>query len=243
MLPQLFTLRTTQVVGHLLDTTPESVNCSECGRQIAEYESYLLVLDTLPRCDIIESAGTGYFVSESLLIELERAKVIGYSYHEKPTPIEISRDFRRSYTNSDELLENLAVYHYFMITGRCDGPWIENVLGASCSACGQPVPVRQDLATYLARISGKIPEQPRLVFPHTWHGEDFFLVSEPGAPIVTQTVVDILERTGNLRVEAISPGEQAYIRQTMPQHAETLARKHWQRAICHEVGPAGWVEP
>jgi hypothetical protein len=77
------------------------------------------------------------------------------------------------------------------------------------------------------------------VYPETWHGEDFFYVTEPGPAVVTERVAAILEATRNLRREKVE--NQGLIRRLMPKYAERLEAQDWEIALCVTLGPAGWA--
>lgn len=237
MLPKLYTLNTVQVVGYLRQTVPSSVNCPECGSEMGYYQELELVLDSWPECDFIAASGGAYFISEKLLMELK--KIDGSGYTHRPVNISISDDFRRSYPEALGMLGGIGRFHYLMITGQCDGPWLRHIKGEVCSICGRPKPKLMDFGTWLAEIDGDTPPQPRQVFSETWHGEDFFYLSEPGPPLITERVVAILAETGNLRREKIA--DKDTIRQLMPKYAESLEKIGWQIERCVGLGPAKWV--
>ncbi|MDI7278280.1 MAG: hypothetical protein QME94_20060, partial [Anaerolineae bacterium] len=73
----------------------------------------------------------------------------------------------------------------------------------------------------------------------SWRGQDFFWLPEPGDPIVTERVAEILSRTGNLRRRQIASRNE--IRRRTPGWARELEEAGWEQPVCAELGPADWV--
>lgn len=238
MLPKLYTLRVRAVVGHVQEVTPWLINCPACGREADHYRRVVLALDEWPRCDVIAAAGAVDFVSERLLADLRTIGASGYS--DWPADLTLSEEFHRRHPSTDVDATALPPYRHLVVTGRCDGPWIEHARGKCCPHCQQPSAEFIDFEASARWMIGDAPAPMRLVYTDTWHGEDFFQLSEPGLTIVTDRIAEILDRTGNLRTEAV--GEREMAQRFLPKYAERLERMGWEVPVCVSLGPADWVE-
>lgn len=231
-LPKLYTLRVGAIVGYLGHFSP-NIYCRECHRQARFFEELELFLDIWPECDLIEERTAGQlFVSGKLLARLEA--IGAESYLHRPVSIHFSDDFRRQYPQPAAIPE----FHYLMVTGQCDGPWLYHDRGEPCVVCGQPRqadPLQKASISYAQIIAAARGDtshlQPVLVFPESWHGEDIFYVTETRIPIITERIAEILEETGNLRKEKA--------RYVIPNTA--LEETDWQQPVCSGLGPAEWV--
>ncbi len=229
-LPKLYTLEVVAIAGYLGHFSP-NIYCQECHRQTRYFDEIELFLDIWPECDLIaERTADQLFVSGKLLTKLE---AIGTkSYLHRPVSIRFSDDFRRQHPQPAEIPE----FHYFMVTGQCDGPWQYHDRGEPCAVCGQARPGnplrKPSYAQIIASARGDTSHlQPTFVFPESWHGEDIFYVTETRIPVITEQIAEILEETGNLRKEEI--------RYAMPNYAATL--EEMKRPVCSVLGPAEWV--
>lgn len=237
MLPQLYTLETVPVVGHLGHTVPTSINCPECGRELKPYQEIELVLDLWPKCDLVAAKGNAYFISDSFLSRLQDISGRGYAHY--PAIVNISDDFRRAYPSIIEIPSELQRFYYFVVTGRCDGPWTRNIRAELCTTCGQRKSRPKNFNALASEIIGDAPIQPTLVFTETWQGDDFFFVSEPGPPLITERIALILKSTGNLRIESVA--DRVLVSRLMPKYAKQLEKQNWQQTVCCSLGPAGWT--
>jgi hypothetical protein len=95
------------------------------------------------------------------------------------------------------------------------------------------------MKTILSEAIGGTAAQPRLVYPESWQGEDFFFLSEPGRPVITQRVVGVLDDLGNLDTRRVEDPER--IRNLMPLYAAELEKRNWRIERCIRLGPADWV--
>ncbi|MEM7345221.1 MAG: hypothetical protein AAF485_13335 [Chloroflexota bacterium] len=233
--PKIYTLDKVSVVGHLRDTYPDCTTCSQCNREIKSYESLKLVLDTLPECDFVAASGGSFFISHRLLMKFQEMELTGYV--SLPIEIETSDDFGRSVPEFN--LEEIPKFYYFRITGKCDGPWISHRKKGTCSSCGQETSEINDFNAWLAELKGDLPKKNRLVFFQTWQKEDFFEVTEPGPPFITEKVVAILDEVGNLKTEVVQ--SQTEIKAKLPQYAEQLEKNEWEINKCIKLRPAEWI--
>jgi hypothetical protein len=235
-LPRLYRLDRIPIVGHLGYVQPPGINCPQCGRQNRSFDQLELILDAVPRCDLVASASGEYFATPRLVGELEHLGARGYSSH--AISVGISDDFQLSSPGLGEMWTPAAQLEYVVITGKCDGPWTRNAQGSACAICGQPIPIplRDDSLDPLLTDGA---EQPTLVYADTWHGEDFFTVSEPGLPVITERVVTVLRATGNLREELVEDPER--LQRVMPKYAQELEKRGWRLAACAVLGPAAWA--
>lgn len=235
MLPKLHTLEKVPVAGHTIHTIPFSTNCQHCGLSVAQYYRELeFVFDGWKPCDLVTSSDADvYLVSEHLLAKLQSISASGYIH--RSVTISTSDDFHRVHRDPIQM----PTFYYFVITGRCDGPWIHHVKGNACPICGQTRSESKDFEIWLSELAEDIPKPPTLVYPETWQGEDFFYLSEPGPPLITERIATILAETGNLRKEKVLDKDK--IRRLMPKHAARLEKKNWQVEVCISLGPADWV--
>ncbi len=235
-LPNLYVLRGVPVVGYLLREVPPSIDCPECGRPLRHYEYMEFMIESRSECDLVTSTLGDFFASERFIAELQSHGVTGYAH--QPVVTKPADDCPQS-DNNAEYPKKVPIYHYLIITGQCDGPWLHNIKGEPCTTCGRPRPEVADSTGLTNEILGRVAPKPRLVYPETWHGEDFFYLSEPGLPLITERVASILEQTGNLRTEEIQNKDE--VRRLMPRRAAILERKNWRVCPCAELGPAGWA--
>ena len=237
MQTRLFTLETFQTIGHLRQTKPIIPSCKSCGRNITFYDELELVIDTLPTCDIMKSVEGAIFTTERFITELEGINAKGYSYQSIDFSLEDKME--TSELSTVNILQEIPLLNYFVITGRCDGPWLRNKKGELCHECGKNIPEPIDFESIISEILGDKPTTPILVYPETWNGEDFFYITEPGPPIITERVVDILNTFNNLQKEIIVDKDR--IRRLMPTYAAELNKKGWQVDKCVTLGPADWI--
>jgi hypothetical protein len=235
-LPRLYCLDRVPVVGRLGAVRPPGINCPQCGRETRSFDQLELILDAVPRCDLVASASGEYFATPRLVGELAHLHARGYSSH--PISVGISDDFRLSSPGIEEMWTQAAQLEYMVITGKCDGPWTRNTQGSACAICGRPIPtpLGDDSLDPLLMDDA---EQPTLVYADTWHGEDFFTVSEPGLPVITERVVTVLRAMGNLRKEPVEDRER--IQRAMPKVARALEKRGWLLDACAVLGPAAWA--
>ncbi len=237
MLPRLYTLDVRAVIGHIGETVPPEIYCPACGRTMDHYREVQLAIDEWPECDLVAGAGAVFFASERLLAELERIGATGYA--DWPASLSLSDDFRRSHRGFDEVKTRIPSYRHFVITGRCDGPWIQNTRGEACTRCGQPAARSLDFAALLPQLIGEAPSPPRVVYADTWHGEDFFELTEPGPALITERIANMLCEMGNLRKDKIV--EKDKVRRLMPRYAQALEKADWEVPKCVSLGAADWV--
>lgn len=232
MLPGLYTLYDIEVVGHLRNPMPASINCRECGQRVCHYDDVHLVLDHKPECGLV-AAEDAYFASEWLLERLAAMGAKGYVHH--PVAISLSDDFRRWHLEADLATYRVPRYQYFAITGRCDGPWVQYTEGGQCPLCGRVRPHMNDTEAWMSNLLAGLPPKRRLVYTDTWHGEDFFWLSEPGPPLITNRVAAILDSIGNLHQMQAEPTQEMTCYQVLTSEGPLVHR-------CGSLGPAGWVE-
>lgn len=94
-LPELYTLAGVTNLGHLENMRPGMIACPECGRDVRQYDSVDLVLDSWTECDLVAAAGGAYFVSGDLLARLQEVDVQGYQV--RRVGVSVSDDFMRSH--------------------------------------------------------------------------------------------------------------------------------------------------
>lgn len=234
-LPKLYTLDVIPVSGHIQRAVPPSLNCFECGSLVASHYLQLeFVFDTIRECDLVVSSDSDVcLASRQLLRELEAVGAKGFRYR----PVRTSAS--GSLSKQETRITVLADFQYFVITGRCDGPWVYHRRGETCLECGQILAESRDFAAWMDEAAGNVPSQPRLVYPETWNGEDFFLLSEPGPPVITERIAMILAKTGNLRRKEVDDSDR--MRELMPKHAARLEKQNWQVEVCSRLGPADWA--
>jgi hypothetical protein len=234
-LPKLYTLDMIPVAGHIERAVPPSLNCFECGSLVgSHYLEFEFVFDALRECDLVMSSDSDvYLASRQLLRELDTISSKGYEYRAVQTS---ASDNLRA---CESMIAVLSDFQHLAITGRCDGPWVHHTKGETCPECGQIPAESRDFEAWMSEAAGDIPRQPRLVYPETWHGEDFFLLSEPGPPVITERVATILAKTGNLRRKEVI--DRNRIRKLMPSHAARLEKQAWQAEVCSRLGPADWA--
>ncbi len=237
MLPRLYTLHSTPAVGYLYYSDPHSIYCPECGRMVGRYDDVELVLDHWPEYDLVQASEGSYFASERLLARLEKIGATGYTH--QPATFSLSPDYRRLHPEIAGLPIKLPQYRYFVITGRCDGPWINSRKAGVCPVCGKARAEIADLAGAEAELLGHVPPRSRLVYPETWHGEDFFYLSEPGPPLITDRVAIILAETGNLRRHRVMDIDET--RFLVPRRTERSEVKPWGIERSADLGPCDWV--
>ncbi|MBI4317104.1 MAG: hypothetical protein HY675_01330 [Chloroflexi bacterium] len=183
-------------------------------------------------------------MTDRLISRLESVEATGYEHY--PAALSMSGEFRLWHPRVRKPLKKIPRFDYFVITGRADGPWVWVTRKAdTCPACGQVRALSPDRETFdamQAERAGDVPRTPILVYPDTWNGEDFFYLSEPGPPIITERIANILDQTGNLRKRTVSGSERESICRTTPKVAARMERLNWEVAVCCELGPAGWVE-
>ena len=235
-LPKLYTLKTIPVAGHIERSIPVRLNCVECGGRIAPfYQELEFVFDTFRRCDLVASSDADVLlVSTQLLDELNTIRAKGYKYREVKVSTSKELDAHKEATPVN------SRYQYFVITGHCDGPWVHHTSGKPCPQCGQIKAKSKDFGAWLSEQAGETPIQPKLVYPRTWHGEDFFFLSEPGPPLITERVAAILDKMGNLHTEQVT--DRDMVRRIMPRYAARLEKQNWHAKVCSELGPADWAD-
>ncbi len=237
MLPKIHTLERIPVVGFSRHTVPDSILCEYCNRKIADYQRLELVLDSQPECDIVGDSEGTLFISGTLATALARIGATGYRI--LPISLSLSDDYYRAHPNISALPARTSDFYEFIITGRCDGPWVSSIRGESCPICHQPIPQPQDFDRFMSELLGETQEHTRLVDPATWHGEDLFYLSEPGPAIITDRIASLLGETGNLRTEQIM--NRNLVEHMMPKYAEILSRSGWVQERCSKLGSAEWV--
>lgn len=235
MLPKLYSLSAVPV-GEITSPTPAANWCPVCGYGADPYWEVEVAVDRWEECDLIGGDEPVLLASERLLAELERIGATGYTTW--PARLTVGDQAHVGDPHIEQKLAAAPQFRHLVVTGRCDGPWVDHEQIAHCPKCGRPLWRVNDPADLRRRIvKGELDR--RLVYADAWHGEDFFLLPEPGPVIITERVAEILCRMGSLRKEKIV--DQEYVRRTMPRFAETLERAGWELPVCAELGPAEWV--
>ena len=229
MLPAIYSLENISVRGEVWDAEPGVINCVECGREVLHYERLRLVLEQSPECDLLAAKDGAYFVSTRFLVRLQSMSARGYTTI--PVPV--------SLTNG---MPVAPPFHYLVISGWCDGPWLSNERLAPCPLCSQPQAKPIDFEGAIRRLSAGEPAPTRSVYRDSWHGEDFFYVSEPGAAFVTERIAGVLQELRNLEMEEMAPDAQEMVRQYIPNWAENLEKRGWRTPHCCKLSPAEWID-
>ena len=98
------------------------------------------------------------------------------SYFHQPVPVQSSEDSHRLHPDITETPAELAGFHYLIITGRCDGPWLLSDKGELGPVCGQPRPILKHRPSFdeleVVHLGDTAPLPATSVFTDTWHDED-----------------------------------------------------------------------
>jgi hypothetical protein len=240
MLPGIYALGKVPVPAHIEHTEPENIYCRHCGSETQTYIQMQVMLDSWIDCNLFAVLLGAYFVSEHLLDRLKQSGAHGY-VSAPISSFRLSDQLRLLYPDHERRQQAIPRFHYLAITGQCDGPWMLRERLGDCSECGRPMARVVDEGDPKHRIATGMPQPTRLVYPESWHGEDFFYLSEPGGPLITNKVADILAEMGDLRQEDVDAATRDQVRRLMPGYAGTLEKRGWRISPCLELEPAHWV--
>jgi|GEM_PF-1380908 hypothetical protein len=230
-LPHLYTLVTVPVVGHLRDTIPDTIYCVTCGRPVHPWRNARLVIDVPFITEIFKSTDGTWFITDRLKNQLETLGARGYVTQE--IPFEFSDDYYRWASIRNDRTQRQQPLYYLAITGLCDGPWVSHRRAGQCPTCGQAMAIVDDMETLITALLDDAPPPTRLVYPDTWHQEDLFYLSEPGPPLITERVAQLIvpHRPSPERVRPVHSTKAQH------GHALTYADPH-----TIELYPARWVD-
>lgn len=202
MLPKIYTVVRGPIRGQLGDASimPERVRCDECGqRSRQEFDFVELVLDNYEGEPLIYVAER-FAVTAKLKAALERAKFKGISFREMSVvPSE-------EYLADEPEVELPEFFEMLPAKGPRAGPgWWEPV--GDCPELDTHIWENTEftiLAIVSAHEDDTLPK--RTVLTNSYSGEDFFLTDDPGPPIMTERLVDLLKDAGVAELE-LQPAE------------------------------------
>ena len=190
--PAIFTLVSVPIIGQLGPDSEivEREPCEACGVSYREEVTFLdYEFDTWERAELIKAGHDNYAITRRLYEVFQKAGLKGLSTQ----PMKTSRG--ETFEQIDP--EHKVVIPEFLrliIVGKGDGPsgWWER--GETCPVCGRPRWKRTEAATKaLFSAFSKEPVPPRLVSAAAWQGDDMFLLTDPGPPVVTDRFQRIAE--------------------------------------------------
>jgi|ERR1700722_9568966 len=190
--PAIFTLVSVPMIGKLGPGSEiiERARCKTCQENYREEVTFLdYQFDTWERAELIKAGSDNYAITRRLFDVFEQAGLKGFTTQ----PMKTSRG--RIFDRIDP--EHKVVIPEFlrwMVVGRADGPsgWWER--GPVCPKCGRPEWKRTEAGAkaLFAAVSGQsIP--PRVISAASWSGDDVFLLTDPGPPVVTEHFKQVAE--------------------------------------------------
>lgn len=190
--PPIFTLVSVPIIGKLGRGSKiiERDPCKVCGVSYREEVKYLdYEFDTWERAELIKASHDSYAITRRLFDVFEKAGLKGLSTQ----PMKTSRS--RIFGQIDpEHKVTIPEFLRLIVTGKADGPsgWWER--GKTCPVCGRPRWKRTEAAVKaLFSTFSKQPAPPRLVSAAAWQGDDAFLLTDPGPPVVTARFQQVIE--------------------------------------------------
>ncbi len=191
-LPKLFTLISCPMIGQLGPDSEvvEQEPCEACGMGYPEEVTFLdYQFDTWEQAELIKAARKTYAITRRLYDAFRLEGLTGFSTR----PMKISRS--RIFAGIDP--ENRVVIPDFLqllIVGKADGPsgWWDR--DGVCPTCKRVIWNATERVTdaLFAKYSNEAGP-PRLVSAATWEGDDVFLLTDPGPPVVTERFKQIAE--------------------------------------------------
>lgn len=145
-----------------------------------------LLLDGPERFDLA-LVGDVFVVTPKLQRELEMNAIEGVQFR----PMEVGPSENFDPADNDEL-PHLVQMSVVRIVEGPSGWWVKE---GTCDLCGRASWGGGDGASEaLSSLPGELLGPPRQIFAHAWRGEDVFWTDDPGPPLVTERVKEILDR-------------------------------------------------
>lgn len=238
LLPKIYVLRAVPVIGTIRGGNP-AVYCTNCGHRVTEYQHAELVLDEWPDCNLFKSRDGTFFATESLYSQFKEQEIRGYA------ALEVSRivsaDFWRTYDNPSAVYETIPKIYQIAIIGKCEGPWLRNEKNGKCPIChnDMPRPVEEDFDDIFNEVYGMESKHAILAYANSWDGADIFYMTEPGPPVITERIANMLASNGDLREGEVLSKDLA--RRVTPIYASKLENQDWKIPICSALGQADWI--
>jgi hypothetical protein len=160
--------------------------CPACGRQPPRTVQYLdYRFDAWAGEDLV-CTGDEFAVTPALRSALESAGIEGVTFRSMSTS-------KSEMFATDDQPREVPEFSHMVIEHRCSGPsgWWE--LKGVCPRCRRPNWEHTDRVgeALTAAAIGATPP-PRLVYADSWHGEDVFMLDDPGPPLATERFVKAL---------------------------------------------------
>jgi len=193
---KIFSIEKLPVVGRILNGTPDNIACSKCGRKIKDYESVLLELEVIPKCNLFEDETGEIFCTENFYLLLQNNRISGY------------KASLASLVGSKKESADQRIFH-LIIQGKADGPWMTHVIDGICSLCGSykakyTKSVKELFEEITAISFGDTSKTNSLIVDmSTWDKSDFFTLSESRTIVITNRVRELLHKIGDIEQEKI----------------------------------------